>query len=195
MKKILCQLVLLALLAAAGSVCAFASEGGTEPEAAETYDFRETTWGMSKEQVKAIEGEPMVEDENLLVYTGEAAGSPVDILYSFEDDELISGIYDFTDEHINNNLYYEDYLSLVEAYSEKYGKPISQTENWKNDLYKDDPGNWGMAVAMGNVTFLSKWETDTTDIHVILRGDNLEVFLDSMYEKKDYEQKINTDGI
>jgi len=156
----------------------------------EAYDFGNTAWGMSKEDVKQLEGKPVFENEMEVWYEGIAAEKHVDILYQFDQDKLINGTYFFTDKHADLNYYYKDYFDLVYTYSGKFGEPVKQAEQWRQDRYRYDRTKLGTAIAAGHVSFITQWETDTSSIMVKLYGDDHEIKLIAFYEDK----KVNTNG-
>jgi len=98
-------------------------------------DFRETNWGMSKEQVKEIEknilfiGEDSIQDsiigcDGSLHYKGEVNGLECDVYYYFMKDSLISATYKNADSIIRfKNKYINNYKNLKVYLIKKYGKP------------------------------------------------------------------------
>jgi len=64
-------------------------------------------------------------------------------------------------------------------------------------LYKDDPQDWGMAVSAGHMIKYAKWETNTTNISIIMTGDNYEITTMVGYESKNIQapDTNNTDGL
>jgi len=64
-----------------------------EPDKVNNYNFLNTTWGMSREDVKKIEKagfKENVEDEDLLQYKGKMEGLDCYMNYSFEKGKLMS---------------------------------------------------------------------------------------------------------
>ena len=93
----------------------------------QTYDFRETTWGMSKEQVKATEDKkPGIEDDSSLAYKVTIKEKEFACSYSFLEDKLYAGGYIFIGEQTNENLYIEDYEDIKETLTKKYGNQKKQ---------------------------------------------------------------------
>jgi len=111
------------------------------------YDFRETIWGMSKEQVKEIEknilliGEDTVQDsiigcDGILHYEGEVNGLECDIYYYFMKDRLISATYKKVDSIIRfKDKYISNYKNLKVYLIKKYGKPYDNGI----EMIKDEP--------------------------------------------------------
>ncbi|MDI6850997.1 MAG: DUF3157 family protein [bacterium] len=156
-----------------------------EPKKEDLYDFRKTNWGMNKAEVKKTEKSKIVkEDENLLAYQGNVGGLECFILYIFAEGKLVRGKYVFTVTHSNKNDYILDYSTLKEFLVKKYGKPIKDSQLWKNDLYRDEYQNWGFAVSLGHLVYFADWETPNTHIILALYGENYEITLAIEYQSK-----------
>ncbi|HUU87940.1 MAG TPA: hypothetical protein VMX17_09315 [Candidatus Glassbacteria bacterium] len=149
------------------------------------YDFRKTTWGMSKIQVKKTEkGKIIKEDEKLLAYQGKVGGLDCFILYILAEGKLVRAKYVFTKTHSNENDYIIDFNTLKETLTKKYDKPVEDTQIWKNDLYKDDYQHWGIAISMGHLVYFASWETLRTNISLMLHGENYKIDLEIEYQSK-----------
>jgi hypothetical protein len=158
----------------------------------QVYDFRKTNWGMSKEQVKATEDKkPDFEADDRLFYNLKINGDDYICVYRFLEDKLYSGSYRFTVKHVNKNRYIDDYKELKEILTKKYGKLISDEIKWKNDLYKDNKSEWGMAISVGDLEYWTYWETSTTEICLLLTGDNYKITLDIHYYSKKLKEWAN----
>lgn len=155
--------------------------------------FREVRWGMSEREVRATEtDQPIHTSKNALVYNGSVAGLPCNVIYIFARDKCVRGKFQLLPTHSNENEYISDYENIKELLINKYGPFIGPSEDnsdyfWRNDLYTDDYQNWGMAVSIGHLVFMSKWQTEDTDIGLILSGDNYEVTLIIEYVSKEFE--------
>jgi hypothetical protein len=173
------------------------------PVAAQTEkpaDFRRTSWGMTREQVKAVESSKLIkEDEHGLFYSSELSGfGEVLIGYIFAEGKLVRTSYISQVRHTNSNAFIEDFTKIKSILTEKYGRPESDDVVWLDNLYKDDPDNWGMAVSAGHLVYDTVWKTKTTKILEKLKGDNFDVTLIVQYtslelagleEAKDKEKK------
>lgn len=144
-------------------------------------NFREARWGMTKAQIKAIEkgksiGEKRSDDGlDFLAYEGKAGSLDCVIGYYFAENQLIEGRYFFTEKHANRILFIDDFRTVQNALTMKYGKPTEDETYWRNDLYKDDPSDWGMAVAVGHLAFETIWDIPETGVRLQLLGDNYKV--------------------
>jgi hypothetical protein len=163
-------------------------------------DFRKTSWGMTREQVKAVESSKLIkEDEHGLFYSSELSGfGEVLIGYIFAEGKLVRTSYISQVRHTNSNAFIEDFSKIKSILTEKYGRPESDDVVWLDNLYKDDPDNWGMAVSAGHLVYDTVWKTKTTKILEKLKGDNFDVTLIVQYtslelsgleEAKDKEKK------
>jgi len=143
---------------------------------ADEFTFRKTKWGMSAAEVKA--SEPLEVNEkaaNMLAYKTKVIGKDVFLGYIFIDDQLVRARYVLSESHSNKSDFIKDYNDFKKILEKKYGPPKLDKTRWKNDLYKDDPSHWGMAISMGHLVYFSIWETSSTKISSILSGDNFKI--------------------
>jgi len=111
------------------------------------YDFRETNWGMTKEQVKEIEknilliGEDSIQDsiigcDGSLHYNGRVNGLKCDIYYYFIEDGLVSATYKKIDTFVGYKVkFISNYKNLKTYLIKKYGKPYDDSV----EMIKDEP--------------------------------------------------------
>ena len=154
--------------------------------------FRETWWGMSEREARATEdGQPLtrkVEGDRVTVaFQRTVAGLDCFATYDFVRDRLVGAGYVFTEEHSSPNLYIEDFDLVERALKGKYGSPSSSGTIWKNDLFRDDPSEWGKAVSVGHLVYRSVWSDKHTTIVHDLSGDNFKVSHFLLYQSKDLE--------
>ena len=161
-----------------------------------TYNFRETRWSMTRKEVRISEGKrkPILNPtEEEICYVDTINGKEFLVVYHFAGNKLISGAYALTEKHTNYNMYVEDYEEVKELLIKKYGKPEDKWFDgndyremlWRNDLYKDDPDHWGLAISMGDLVFRLCWKTLDTYIMLQLSGDNYEINLIVAYYSKE----------
>jgi len=144
--------------------------------------FRQVIWGMSQEQVKEIEKDEFVQKQyskstglDILAYKGQAGGFECLIAYYFAENQLVEGRYVFMEKHSNRNLYIDDFKNIKNSLIEKYGKPEGDNVIWRDDLYKDNPSDWGMAICIGHLVFEATWKLFETKINLQLKGDNYKI--------------------
>jgi hypothetical protein len=138
-------------------------------------DFRGFRWGNSLGIVQATEKSQFVlkvsDDE--LVYKDILGGSDCNIYYIFNDnDKLASGMYVFVKQYSNPQLYLQDYTKFKKLLTEKYGEPVSEKENWRSDRRVAEKHNYGQAIADGNLTLNTVWNTDRSLIKIVLVNTN-----------------------
>lgn len=156
-----CIMVFFGLMS---SVTAFSNE----------YDFRKTNWGMSREEVAEAEdalelqyGDSPFPGES---YEAKVGGLDCYINYYYIGDKLTSADYEFSYEATLEYLCINNYRHLKEKLMEKYGKAIEDEDIWIDDLYEDDPKNWGRAVTQNHLLRYAQWETPNTRITIVLGG-------------------------
>jgi hypothetical protein len=156
-----------------------------EIQAIAKRDFRKTNWGMDKETVKLTEpDDPKSEEDSAMIYSRKVAGMDVLIGYIFVQDKLVRAKYMFHQQHEGPNPYITDYDNLKKALEKKYGKATKDRKIWKNDLYTKIPSQWGIALGLGYVTFLSYWDNPKTEISLTLKGEDSKIDLWLEYKSK-----------
>lgn len=154
---------------------------------AEDHDFRNVNWGMSEEEVKANETATWVMKikEGVIAYKTKIAGFDAALYYEFVNDQLVNACYMFDIQHTNENDYIDDYEKLKTLLTKKYGSPISNDDMiWKDTLYQNKQDEYGFAVSIGHLVYLTKWETEDTLIDLHLSGDNYKIYLFISYTSK-----------
>ena len=154
------------------------------------YTFRKTKWGMSKKQIKEIEGDDVYfENDGLLVYDNiKVAGYPAQLGYIFTQNKLVRSKYNFIQKHSNENDFITDYKDLKSKLTKKYGKPTSDDHYWPQTLYKDNPEKWGFAISLGHHAYFTEWQNKDTQILLYLTGENYKIDLGIEYTSKEYEE-------
>lgn len=147
--------------------------------------FRNIQWGMSMEEVKKVETSKLLEEKpDLMNYQDSVNGLDTWVLYIFVDNRLVRAGYYFIERHSNKTDYISDYKTLDKSLTQKYGRPVHEDTIWKNDLYQDDPEDWGMALSVGHLVMLEKWETLETIVEHVLSGDNFDIIHVVNYRSK-----------
>jgi len=152
------------------------------------FDFHETRWGMTKEQVKADKStEIAYENNTAILYYGKVAGMKAATYYTFEEGVLVGTMHHFTEKHIDDNNYISDYKKVKDILVQKFGLPIRDEQQWSNDQYKDNSRDWGFAVRSGDLILRSGWETETTKIGLGLYIENHEIIHGIFYTNKKFK--------
>lgn len=149
--------------------------------------FRGIKWGSSKADVKRQEkAKLLTEDKRRLKYSTTLDELDCLAVYQFARDTLTVAAYFITEEHSNENDYISDYADLKQVLRDKYGTPQENEVSWKNSLYRNDREDWGRAISYGHLVYYTKWETEKTDITLILDGDNRQIRLAIRYDGKKF---------
>ena len=139
------------------------------------YDFRKTNWGISREEVAEVEDALGLQYSDSPFpgesYEAKVGGFDCYINYYYIGDKLTSAEYEFSYETTLEYLCINNYSHLKEKLMEKYGEPTRDEDIWIDDLYEDNPKNWGKAITQNHLLRYAQWETSNTRITIILTGD------------------------
>lgn len=144
-------------------------------------------WGTSLSEVKtAVGGKQETMPEGFGVEVTVAGRSAV-VAYVFTQDKLTMVLVIFTDEHIDNSRFVIDYQEVSSLLEQRYGAPNEQRWVWLNDLFKDDPQQYGTAVAAEQLLVYENWKTSGTDIEHSLSGKNFKILHKIRYASLEFE--------
>lgn len=187
MKKKVLPLFLAVGLMITASITVLADEALTESNTdnntstSEDYDFKKFKWGDTQEYVESIEGEPSSEDDmkdvnaHYIAYDTTVAGKDALLAYYFCDDGLYQTRYILTEKHSNENMYIDDFNTVIDALKKKYGEPDTEWERWQDDDKKDYySGKKGDALSYGYLNYYTWWEdiNNRTDVFASMSADN-----------------------
>ena len=151
----------------------------------EKPDFRNTSWGMNKEQVKTIEKTALISerihkedvDFSYLTYKDNAFGFDIEVLYTFIKNRFLTGLYFFKKAHILDfDLYVDDFFQIEKALVQEYREPIIKQkiigkysdkyiDDYKFDLNEKDQKFDMVNLLMKELySFVSKWEINNSQI-------------------------------
>lgn len=159
--------------------------------------FRDALWGMNKERVKKVETSEFVKEEKMggdfkgldaLLYKAEVGRLEAVIVYYFAKNLLTRARYKIMESHTNMNLFIEDFEYIMGQLTQKFGPPERDDAIWLNDLYKDDPSEYGMAMSVGHLMYVAEWYPPKTTIYLSLTGDNYEINLSIEYTSDAFSQ-------
>ena len=128
-------------------------------------------FGMTRDDVIAIEGIPEIEQDEMLVYSVEVSGLDAKLLVHMTNSVTDGYIYAFTETHSSNNLYIKDFLSIDKLLRETY-IDSEHTMIWIDEFYKNRENYYGLAVSKGDLQYANGWEFDSVTIIHTLSGDN-----------------------
>ncbi|TFD05524.1 hypothetical protein [Cryobacterium sp. TMT1-66-1] len=146
--------------------------------------FRKVPWGSSKSTIRASEEQPWTDSANMLAFDTSIGGMPSRALFILIDDQLVRSKYLITETYANDNKYLVSCSALKALLIKKYGTPDKDNEFWSDDLYQDDPDQWGMAVGRGDLKKYTIWETHETTVLLALTGENYDITLQVEYSAR-----------
>ena len=151
------------------------------------FSFRKTTWGMSREQVKASEdGVPTGEMPEVITYRGEVEGIPVIVGYLFDGDKLIKAGYLMQGSYEDPNSYISDYNKVKDFLINEHGTPAQDEVVWGEGEKVEDPGKFGESVCGGKLRYLTIWVDPVTVIRESLDGEDGKCKHGVMFESVEY---------
>lgn len=129
-------------------------------------------WGMDEAQVKVADaGRRFVSfNTNRIQYDTEINGLKFTVGYEFKANGLRRVFYGLNNWFANSEKYYATYQTLKDDLILKYGWPVSDKENWKNGLYRNE--NPGLALVLGHLDYQCKWKTGDSEIWLFCGTDN-----------------------
>jgi hypothetical protein len=161
--------------------------------AAQTFDFRNTSWGMNREKVVAAEGASPsqvgeVGSQIVLRYDSiHFAGLDCRVVYIFAKDRLVRTKYVFQQKHNEQNDFLADF-ALVETFLiGMLDRPTEQRVSWRNDTNKTEPRRYGAAVSLGQLLYATQWKRPRTFITHALTGANGAITHEIEYGSVDLE--------
>jgi hypothetical protein len=148
------------------------------------FDFRQTRWGMTKEQVIITEGKSTSDAPDRLVYETDVAGLKAAMAFDFVDGKLVSAGYTLVEKYPEPNQYIINGARWIAGLKETYGEPKPDVE-WLNDLYRNDQKKYAFAISAGHLVIRNSWETGRTKIQHIIAGKNFEMSVSIHYTSKE----------
>lgn len=143
-----------------------------------SFDFRNTRWGMPKGVVKASENLKLIEEIKLdstrnksfgtneaLTYIGKINPREVLIIYTFQDNQLVSALQFFTEQYKDEAVYIDEYYKHKIELTDKYGMPIESGKLFLDDTEENNRAN---NLNTGNLSLYSVWENPNTKIDLLL---------------------------
>jgi hypothetical protein len=155
-----------------------------EIDTSKPRSFRSAYWGMNESQVKQVESAEFIKKEKgtqhfkgltVLLFKDNIAGLDCFIVYYFAKNKLSRARYLIAEQHSNKNLFISDFKNIKEQIMKKYGKPKKDEVIWIDDLYKDDPSEYGFAISKGDLRYMVEWDLQDTEVECVLFGDNYKI--------------------
>jgi hypothetical protein len=154
-------------------------KGGKAMNMKEDYDFRNTRWGMSKEDVLVSEpGEPVVQIDTQIGYFTEILDMNIYLAFIFDNERLVSALYALKDVRENLDDSLKDFEDFKHILTMKYGEPnAGQGDVWADPACGDedtlealpaDRSKYEEALKQGKILHAALWKTGNTWIKVSL---------------------------
>ena len=161
--------------------------------AADTVYFRASRWGMSFQDVRALENglaSKFPPNESITPGTAQTASlSGVEVLpgftananYCFTRDGLFAGGYEYTQKHPDPDDYLDDYAILKKWLILRYGQPVAGVVSLDGWIQPADAELHGGDVADGKLELISRFQAPGTDVVLSLTGASGEITLAENY--------------
>ena len=145
----------------------------------EHYDFRNTRWGMSKEDVLTSEpGKPVVQTDSQIGYFTQILEKNIYVAFIFDNKLLVSAMYALRDTRENMDDSFKDFEDFKHILTLKYGEPnTGQGDVWADPSYGNedtlkslllDRSKYEEALKQGKILHAALWKTEDSWIKVAL---------------------------
>ena len=149
-------------------------------------DFRKTTWGMSRSEVKLAESRyPVSENETHITYNGRFMKLEATVGFHFINDSLIEAGYAFPEVLTDPESYIHKYDKVRLELSCRYGLPIIDKEigvSCENDSCCMQP-----SPTADNKIFIAEWKTPRSIIRLLLVSDKLSTEFGILHISREHE--------
>jgi hypothetical protein len=143
-------------------------------------------WGMNSNQLKRIEGQPAHQGQsqgyNIIGYQKKILNRGCLIGFYFANDRLKGAKLSFLEPHKNKNQNIADFKKIKDLLAQKYGRPIEDKISWEDATHRENISEWGEAIGMGHLKYISKWSTRETEVLLYLFGEEDEISLEVTYK-------------
>lgn len=156
---------------------AFQQESGTPVPtlSPEESDFRSLKWGMTRDEVIAVEGTgySLNTEDNMLVYSRvREEGFPADAQFEFDSDGGLSMATFFiepTEAYKDLSQYISDYDALVAKLTARYGTPDLSQEYYQDGVPEEaDRAKHPELILENKLNYRTAWKTEKTELRVVL---------------------------
>ena len=162
---------------------------------AQNTDIRQVSWGMKMAEVKKLEKASVaMEKTDKLFYKVEVAGYSSTLNYLFnQDDKLYRSRYLFNQMHEDVSVYIDDYATFQNLLKKKYGLPEKDEVICASIECKHDRELWILALRNNELSLVSQWRTDATNITLKLVKGVTNVILVIEYESLAVTRRMKDD--
>lgn len=154
----------------------------------EEYSFRNSKWGMTKEEVTAseIKLDPVEINKNTIRYKTQILGNNVELIYLFSQNKLAKTAYKLDDNYLNSGHFLNTYREFKTALTQKYGPPIKNSTTWLNNTFRNVSHKKGLALSLGHTEYFASWENAISRISIRLEAENYYVLCLIEYWSKEH---------
>lgn len=154
----------------------------------EEADFRSLKWGMTKDEVKEVEGTGYSEPKDYILYYTRVReeGYPADAEYRFSDDGLVQGEFFIFDNKNGSTVEYKDYEELVSSLKQRFGEPLTDEKTFLNsDDSTENEKKYIDLVMENKMIRRTKWilENKNTELRTVLHNRYGEICIGLQYKK------------
>ena len=144
------------------------------------FTFRNTSWGMSVQQViDAERRSPVTWSDESAWYYDNVAGLPCQVIYDFVDSLLVGGCYKVTQPRTGATEYFRDYLHFYRLLEQKYGEPFAKDSSWR-----ESPSTVPVSLGSEATYALFRDSQSTVELTLLNHGDERVIV---RYETRDPE--------
>jgi hypothetical protein len=194
-KLIVCVLILVMALGIITSAL-----GETTTPASSDFTFHNgVKLGMTREEVRQIEGTESASDQSGMLYNGQFVGGfNAQLVYVFQGENgTLSTIYtSFLSTYADSSVYIDEFNKIDTGLGTKYTPGLAVNWYcWDVETYKDQPKMYGVAIAEGDMRLESQWYCGNVEIFHALTGGGGVIYHTIRYQDKDFVAPLNTDGL
>ena len=135
-------------------------------------DFRESSWGDTKESVREVEKSPLHHelDDELAYFSNEIPGIEGGLKYLFVGGRLAKGIFLSRNGRTTYEAAHTDYLAMQRYFDEKLGPHTKEEWVWSDETPEPDESLWSDALVAGRVKLVTDWELENGSARQVLSG-------------------------
>ena len=129
--------------------------------------FRETTWGMTKSEVKANESRRLLQEKpRSLYYMDTVNDHKMYVLYKFEgpSNGLNEGQYILNEDPGDVDQYISMFENFKSRYTQRFGEPTIDTTLVQSEEYYNKPTKYKEGLQSGQVRFQTSWVLENTEV-------------------------------
>jgi|GEM_PF-2745822 len=164
--------IVMLFLSALAPLQVYAAEKLTYADDEEILDeahVRGFIWGLPSSIIKEEEKSIFVEkDGDTLFYVDQIRGIRSSVNYEFDNDKLYRvRIFSEKKYTVPQNRF-EDLVKIKRDLVKRFGEPLEENFEWKDEQSKKYPNEWGWAVYRGQLIVTIKWQDAETDVTLYL---------------------------